>query len=80
MGHSDLPIVSDELHVMPLVTLLDTVDAYSIAVCCVTGVTPVEIKFCLLTMMKHKTTAVIFESEDRNSLPVKIVHWVAGVT
>lgn len=38
----DLPIVSDELHVVSLMTLLNAVHTDGIAVCCVTGVTPLE--------------------------------------
>ncbi len=37
----NLPIVSDELHIVSLVTLLDAVHTDGVAVCCVTGVTPV---------------------------------------
>ena len=33
--------MSDELHVVSLVTLLDAVHTDGVAVCCVTGVTPV---------------------------------------
>lgn len=33
--------MSDELHIMSLVTLLDAVHADGVTVCCVTGVTPV---------------------------------------
>lgn len=37
---SDRPVVSDELHVVSLVTLLDAVHTDGVAVCRVTGVTP----------------------------------------
>ena len=35
-----LPVVSDELHVVSLVTLFNAVHADGVAVCCVTGVAP----------------------------------------
>ena len=45
--------MSDELHIMSLVTLLDAVHTDGIAVCCVTGVTPVGSQIALVN--HHKT-------------------------
>ena len=38
----DLPVMPDELHIVSLVALFDAVHTDGVAVCCVTGVTPIE--------------------------------------
>lgn len=83
-GQYDWPIVPDELHVMSLVTLLDAVHTDGVAVCCVTGVTPAGNPNC---SCKHTTKEAHSwgysghrHCECKHELPVKIVHWVAGVT
>lgn len=49
MSQSDRPVMPDELHVVSLVTLLDAVYTDGVAVCRITGVTPVGMRiwFCL---------------------------------
>lgn len=46
--------MSDELHVMSLVTLLDAVHTDGVAVCCVTGVTPVGIQIVFVNNCKSE--------------------------
>lgn len=78
------PVVSDELHVVSLVTLLDAVHTDGVAVCCVTGVTPAGGEMDTAFVNDHKTgkrlTGSHLDCEHEHQLPVKIVHWVAGVT
>lgn len=56
MSRSDRPVVSDELHVVSLVTLLDAVHTDGVAVCRITGVTPVgtHIFICLHHVRDHQ--------------------------
>lgn len=64
MHQSDLPIVSDELYIMSLVTLLDTIHANGVAVCCVTSVTPMETQgVFFFKQSQTKISEVIFEYE-----------------
>lgn len=46
--------MSDELHVVSLVTLLDAVHTDGVAVCRITGVTPVGILICLHHIRDHQ--------------------------
>lgn len=72
--------MSDELHVVSLVALFDAVHADGVAVRGVTGVTPVE---NVVPIRHHESDTRQDEFVSRLSereLPVKIVHWVAGVT
>jgi len=59
---SHQPIVSDELHIVSLVTLLDAVHTDGIAVCCVTGVTPMWTQSWLTIEEKCTTTGYIYSS------------------
>lgn len=81
-GQWDWPVVSDELHIVSLVTLLDAVHTDGVAVCCVTGVTPGGSQ--ITSVRYHKTNSRGCSGqlgrEYKHELPVKIVHWVAGVT
>lgn len=76
--------MSDELHVMSLVTLLDAVHTDGVAVCCVTGVTSAGSQIAFVN--DHETRGTVednsshLDGEYKHKLPVKIVHWVAGVT
>ena len=74
--------MSDELHIVSLVTLLDAVHTDGVAVCCVTGVTPVGSQ--IVFVKNHKSNrwrcSSQLDREYKHELPVKIVHWVAGVT
>lgn len=47
--------MSDELHIMSLVTLLNAVHTDGVAICCVTGVTPVRTQ---IVFVNHKTVTV----------------------
>ena len=74
----------NKLHIVSLMALLDAVHADGVAVCCVTGVTPrgrgrgstrwtqVSSRWRLRVISKRKMVG--------RWLPVKIVHWIAGVT
>lgn len=87
-----LPVMSDELHVVSLVTLFDAVHADGVAVCCVTGVAPAGTRAAASVTRTHsgvqsnrltRTTSNNATSNcelEQEELPVKIVHWVAGVT
>lgn len=75
--------MSDELHIMSLVTLLDAVHADGVAIGCVTGVTPVGTQVMFVTKTKQANRSGYSGYRQRkykHRLPVKIVHWVAGVT
>lgn len=75
--------MSDELHIMSLVTLLDAVHADGVAIGCVTGVTPVGTQVMFVTKTKRANSlghSGRGQCKYKHKLPVKIVHWVAGVT
>lgn len=74
--------MSDELHVVSLVTLLDAVHTDGVAVCCVTGVTPAGSQIVSVRTRKKTDGEVVVDllASKKHELPVKIVHWVAGVT
>lgn len=59
MSQSDRPVMPDELHVVSLMTLLDAVHTDGVAVCRVTGVTPVgtRILFCLTKVTELQTSS-----------------------
>ena len=70
----------NELHVVPLVALLNAVHTDGVAVCCVAGVTPVE---RALGAVSSSSGGFVQQGEGGwtgRFLPVKIVHWIAGVT
>lgn len=48
--------MSDELHVMSLVTLFDAVHTDGVAVCCVTGVTPAGTQMCVKPKQQNRQT------------------------
>lgn len=72
--------MSDELHIMSLVTLLDAVHTNGIAVSRVTGVTPVRTQNLTIKDNAQNCTASSHFDCNPKRLPVKVVHWVAGVT
>lgn len=80
--------MSDELHIVSMVTLLDAVHTDGVAVCCVASVTPAKdilgffmYVFCRLVYKPtDEGNGTALQPVCRHVLPVKIVHWVAGVT
>lgn len=75
---NDWPIVSNKLHVVPLMTLLDAVHTDGVAVGGVTGVTPAQRNRGVRKQPPRSHRALRWFSGG--ALPVKIVHWIAGVT
>lgn len=75
--------MSDELHVVSVVTLLDAVHTDGVAVCRVASVTPAGDSLLFSPIfggLVHRAKTFPLHPEWRHVLPVKIVHWVAGVT
>lgn len=68
--------MSDELHVVSLVTLLDAVHTDGVAVCRIAGVTPVGMQ---IVCLRNSCECPALVRVQFRRLPVKIMHWVAGV-
>ncbi len=80
LGGKDWPIVSNKLYVVPLMTLLDAVHTDGVAVGGVTGVTPAQRNRGVRKQPPRRSYTEVSDGFSGGALPVKIVHWIAGVT